>query len=123
MGGHGPVQPTSWTGYDGQFFYYMALDPQGAAPYMDLPGYRYQRIAYPMLARLIVLGRSSLIPDALLAVNLFAVVAGSAALADQDQRGHAGRLSTGQFERDHGSQRPTDKYRARRQGFADQCRE
>jgi hypothetical protein len=77
----GPVKPTSWTGYDGQFFYYMALDPQGAAPYMDLPGYRYQRIAYPMLARLIVLGSSSLIPDALLAVNLLAVVAGSAALA------------------------------------------
>src|SRR5437879_5146479 len=25
---HGPVQPTSWTGFDGQFFYYIALDPR-----------------------------------------------------------------------------------------------
>ncbi|MBJ7597917.1 MAG: hypothetical protein DLM67_01885 [Candidatus Nephthysia bennettiae] len=77
----GPVRPTSWTGFDGQFFYYIAMDPREAVHSMDLPGYRYQRIAYPLLARLLVLGRPSLIPDGLLAFNLLAVVAGTAALA------------------------------------------
>ena len=77
----GPVKPTSWTGYDGQFFYYIALDPGGAAPYIDRPSYRYQRIAYPLEARLIALGRPSLTPDALLAANLLAVGLGTAALA------------------------------------------
>jgi hypothetical protein len=78
---HGPVQATSLTGFDGQFFYYIAMDPLRALPYIDLPGYRYQRIAYPLLARLLVLGRPELIPDGLLAFNLLAVVAGTAALA------------------------------------------
>jgi hypothetical protein len=58
----GPVQATSLSGFDGQFFYFIAMDPRRAAPYIDLAGYRYQRIAYPLAARLIVLGNRSLVP-------------------------------------------------------------
>ncbi len=38
-------------GYDGQFAYQIALDPLEAAPYLDVPAYRYQRILYPLLGR------------------------------------------------------------------------
>src|SRR5690348_4540658 len=34
-------------GYDGQFVYFIALDPIRARYYMDFPAYRYTRILYP----------------------------------------------------------------------------
>jgi hypothetical protein len=49
--------PQGTEGYDGQFAYQIALRPLSAAPYLDVPAYRYQRILYPMLARLLALGR------------------------------------------------------------------
>src|SRR5579871_4588194 len=52
-------------GYDGQFDYYIALDPANAPLHLDVPAYRYQRVLYPMLARVVVLGQASLIPYAL----------------------------------------------------------
>ena len=69
------------TGYDGQFFYYMALDPRHSPAYMDEPTYRYSRVGYPFLVRGVSLGRPGAIPWALLLVNLAAVAGGTYALA------------------------------------------
>ena len=75
--------PSGTSGYDGQFAYYIALHPapSGAAPFLDIPAYRYQRILYPLLAWALGLGNPDLIPWALLAVNLAAHFAGTWALA------------------------------------------
>jgi hypothetical protein len=77
----GPVGATTPFGFDGQFYYFIALDPGRAAPYIDDPSYRFQRIAYPMAARAIVLGQRSLVPDGLVAANLVAMVLGVLAVA------------------------------------------
>jgi hypothetical protein len=65
--------PAGATGYDGQFFYDIAVDPANARYYMDDPGYRYNRILYPAVARALALGHASAVPVALLAVNLGAL--------------------------------------------------
>ena len=77
----GPVRATTPFGFDGQFYYFIAMDPRRAAAYIDDPSYRFQRIAYPMAARAIVLGQRSLVPDGLVAANLLAIVLGVLALA------------------------------------------
>ncbi|MGH2504376.1 MAG: AZOBR_p60025 family cell surface glycopolymer formation protein [Ktedonobacterales bacterium] len=64
-------------GYDGQYFYYMALDPRNAHFYIDFPSYRYTRILYPMAARLLALGQPALIPYTLLLLNWLAIGAGT----------------------------------------------
>ena len=69
------------SGYDGQFFLYIAVDPTGAEQYVDEPPYRYSRIVYPLLARAVALGQSDLVPVALLLINLLAVGAGTFAVA------------------------------------------
>jgi hypothetical protein len=75
---HGiPVSPTY--GYDGQFFYRLALDPLNLRPTaygitMDHP-YRYMRIGYPALTWLVSLGQHVLVPVMLVAVNIAAVSA------------------------------------------------
>lgn len=79
-------QPGDERGYDGQFFLYIALDPDGASDYLDQAAYRYSRIVYPALARAAVLGNERAIPAALLMVNLLAVIAAAAALARFLQR-------------------------------------
>jgi hypothetical protein len=66
-------------GYDGQFYYRLALDPVNwsRTAYgitMD-QSYRYARIGYPILAWLVSLGQHRLVPAALVAVNLVAVAA------------------------------------------------
>ncbi len=68
-------------GYDGQFFYFMALDPVHARDYMSMPAYRYGRILYPALARAISLGHLDWIPGILLLINLVAVGLGVWAVA------------------------------------------
>ncbi len=79
---HGPgtlVLPKSF-GYDGQFFLLAAHDPLllgQAHNYMDEAAYRYQRIMYPWLARIIAGGDPQAIPRALVLVNLMAVLAGT----------------------------------------------
>jgi len=70
--------PAGTDGYDGQFAYYLALDPIGAADKLDAPAYRTQRILYPMLARWLALGRPDWIPWTLVLVNLAALAAGTA---------------------------------------------
>ena len=64
-------------GYDGQFTYYIADDPQTASQYIDVPAYRFQRILLPLSGRLFGMGQKSLIPLALLAVNLTALAGGT----------------------------------------------
>lgn len=57
-------------GYDGQFTYYIAESPLGAAPRIDVPAYRYQRILLPILGWALAFGQSALIPFTLLLVNM-----------------------------------------------------
>ena len=68
-------------GFDGQFAYYIALDPLHATTYLDEPTYRLSRILYPLLARALALGRPTDIPYAMLATNWLALVGGTLALA------------------------------------------
>jgi hypothetical protein len=70
-----PVAPTY--GYDGQFFYRLALGPLNFSHMaygitMDRP-YRYMRIGYPVLTWLVALGQHVLVPAMLVAVNVAAV--------------------------------------------------
>ena len=64
-------------GYDGQFYYRLALDPfnwnkTAFGITMD-QSYRYTRIGYPVLAWLVSLGQHQFVPAALVAVNLVGV--------------------------------------------------
>jgi hypothetical protein len=66
-------------GYDGQFYYRLALDPfnwnrTAFGITMD-QSYRYTRIGYPILAWLVSLGQHQFVPIALVVVNLFGVAA------------------------------------------------
>jgi hypothetical protein len=70
-----------YTGYDGQFYFFMALDPVHAAQYSDKPSYRYTRIVYPLLAHVLALNQTALIPYALILVNWLAVGGGTLAIA------------------------------------------
>jgi hypothetical protein len=61
------------TGFDGQYYYVMALDPafrQGTVSYIDYPGLRYHRILLPALAHLLALGRPGRLPFTYLFANL-----------------------------------------------------
>jgi hypothetical protein len=69
------ISPTF--GYDGQFFYRLALNPLNLRPTaygitMD-HSYRYMRIGYPALTWLVSLGQHVLVPAMLVAVNVAAV--------------------------------------------------
>jgi hypothetical protein len=85
---------THSSGYDGQTYYRLALEPwtaQAAAHgiRLDNPAYRQQRILYPLLAWLLSLGRPAALPVALVAVNLLGLcltAAGGVALAQAYQR-------------------------------------
>jgi hypothetical protein len=66
-------------GYDGQFYYRLALDPFNwhATAFgitMD-QSYRYTRIGYPVVAWLLSLGQHQLVPVVLVVINLLAVAA------------------------------------------------
>lgn len=68
-------------GFDGQFAYFLAVDPVHARSYMDSPAYRYTRVLYPLTARVLALGRADWVPWTLIFVNLAMIAAGTAALA------------------------------------------
>ena len=73
------IADPSAAGYDGQFYYRLALDPFDWAKTafgisMD-ESYRYTRIGYPFLAWLVSLGQQGFVPAALVAVNLVCVAA------------------------------------------------
>jgi hypothetical protein len=64
-------------GYDGQFYYRLALDPANwnttaFGITMD-QSYRYTRIGYPILAWVLSVGQHQLVPLVLVAINLLAV--------------------------------------------------
>jgi hypothetical protein len=80
--------PSNRHGYDGQFYYYIALEPLKARDYVDWSShgrdsaaYRYGRILYPLLARALALGHAYWIPLTLLLVNLLGVGLGTLAVA------------------------------------------
>ncbi|HEV1997724.1 MAG TPA: hypothetical protein VGR61_06300 [Candidatus Dormibacteraeota bacterium] len=72
---------TETIGNDGQFAYYMALDPAHARYYVDHDSYRYARFLYPLLARVMSFGQAALLPTVLLVLNLAAVAGGTLAVA------------------------------------------
>ena len=69
------------TGYDGQFYYRLALDPFTNKPTdfgitLDYNGYRQQRVLFPLAAWLLSLGgRPELVPAVMVLINLVAVCA------------------------------------------------
>jgi hypothetical protein len=68
-------------GYDGQFYYFLAVDPRHGNDYMDDPGVVYSRIGYPMTARALSGGNPTLIPYMMVLVNILAAVGGTLAVA------------------------------------------
>lgn len=68
-------------GYDGQFYYFVAVDPAHGKDYMDQPGVVYSRIGYPMTVRALSGGNATLVPYMMVLVNILAVVGGTLALA------------------------------------------
>ena len=75
--------PNGTEGYDGQFVYYIALNPAPAqvAPLLDVPAYRYQRILLPWLGRIFSLGNPQALPWVLALLGLLSHVAGTWAVA------------------------------------------
>jgi len=71
-------------GYDGQFFYFIALDPKPSSvtAKLDVPAYRFQRILYPLIARAVALGSASTIPWAMLGVGLASLWAGTYSVSE-----------------------------------------
>jgi len=68
-----PILPNHG-GYDGQFYYRLALTPftrtqTAAGIRLDSPAYRQQRILYPLLARALAWGRAAWIPFTLALLN------------------------------------------------------
>jgi hypothetical protein len=98
-----PVAPTY--GYDGQFFYRLALNPLNfhKTAYgitMDRP-YRYMRIGYPALTWLFSFGQHVLVPVMLVALNVAAIGAigylGGVFARDGGRHALAGLLLPGYF--------------------------
>src|SRR5215470_7847088 len=73
-----PGMPVAKTyGYDGQFFYRLALNPlnfhhTAYGITMDRP-YRYMRIGYPVLTWLVSAGQHALVPVTLVVINIAAI--------------------------------------------------
>jgi len=76
----GVCDPTRIGSYDGQFAYYIARDPTGAAQCLDVPAYRYQRILLPLLGRVLALGMTAWLPITMIAANLTVHVLATALL-------------------------------------------
>jgi hypothetical protein len=74
-----PVKVYPGQGYDGQFFYRLALDPTNFSQedygiVIDHPSYRIQRIVYPALAWIFSgFGQPGLVPWSLVLVNILAM--------------------------------------------------
>lgn len=72
-----PGLPDGRPGYDGQFAYQIARDPANGWMKTDVPAYRYQRIVYPIAARVLALGKADLVPWTLILINLGALAVGT----------------------------------------------
>lgn len=68
------LDPAGTEGYDGQFVYYIARDPnpQSVAAHLDVPAYRYQRILLPLIGRVLSFGNMNALAWVLPAVSLAA---------------------------------------------------
>lgn len=66
-------------GYDGQFVYFIARDPnpESVAELLDAPAYRYQRILLPIIARLLSFGNETLLPWALIFIGVISHAGGT----------------------------------------------
>ena len=67
------------TGYDGQFYYRLAVSPFSRETRVngimfDNPAWRFQRITYPVIAMLLSAGQSQWVPISLLLTNLIGLV-------------------------------------------------
>ena len=76
--------PQGTEGYDGQFNIYIGRDPrpQAAAPYLDVPAYRYQRILLPLLGNLLSGGDQARLAWILPVLLLLAHTLGTWAVAE-----------------------------------------
>jgi hypothetical protein len=73
-------------GYDGQFYFFIAADPEHARDYMhvgtdDQSAIRYARIVYPGLSFLLSGGSLAAVPVVMLVLNLLAIGGGTWAIA------------------------------------------
>lgn len=75
-----PAEQGGTEGYDGQFNYFIARDPSTASQFLDVPAYRFQRILFPFLGRVLALGQADLIPWAFLLINIVSLAVGTALL-------------------------------------------
>src|SRR5215467_6343523 len=72
------IEAQSPVGYDGQYYWAVAVDPVHAKHYMaPTAGFVYSRPLYPALARLLALGSTNAVPYTLFAINLAAVLVGT----------------------------------------------
>lgn len=76
------LDPAGRLGYDGQFVYYIAVDGWAAAPHLDLPAYRFQRILLSLLTGWLGGYRPLAVAWSLIAVNLVAILATATSLAE-----------------------------------------
>jgi hypothetical protein len=76
--------PSGSKGYDGQFIYYIMInpDPEQVAPLLDAPAYRYQRILLPLLGRLFSFGNPAAGAWVLLILGVTASTLGAWALSE-----------------------------------------
>jgi len=73
--------PKGSSGYDGQFFYYIAKYLFDTPIHMiDVPSFRFQRILYPLLIRIFSLGNYDLMPWVMIFINIGAIVIGTEVL-------------------------------------------
>lgn len=76
--------PGGTEGYDGQFTYYIASNPQPEVvrALLDVPAYRYQRILLPLAARWLALGNPDWIPWTIILALLAVHTAGTWAVSE-----------------------------------------
>jgi hypothetical protein len=85
------IVENSSNGYDGQFYYRLALSPFDTRPtafgiHFDLQPYRMQRILYPLLVWAVTLGHARIVPIAMVLANLLGlacIVIGASSLTSR----------------------------------------
>lgn len=69
--------PLGFATYDGHFSYQIAVRFLESPPYLDVPAYRFQRLTYPLIARILALGQPQFVPWVLILVNITAIGLGT----------------------------------------------
>ncbi len=67
--------------YDGAYFYAIATQPLDVSEELDYPAYRYQRILFPIVARLVGIGNPSIISWSMMVIVLGSIILGTYLLA------------------------------------------